>query len=169
VTLQGHGLRTRTQSGPDAWDGEPFEDGVAVRRYRCVSCGAVITVMPAGLLPRTRFRPTAIVLALALWTLSGLASVAVRRRVAPKGMASQESERGWPSLRRWARQAWDWWQLRRPVGGVASGREGVEAVLQRLAARARDGTGELVASAVEGAAVFDGHGVCATPQEAPTS
>jgi len=169
VTLQGHGLRCRTQTGLDALDGQPLDDEVAVRRYRCLSCGAVITVMPAGLLPRTRFRPTAIVLALALWALSGLASAGVRRRVAPEGMGSQEAERGWPSLRRWARQAWDWWRLRRPAGGVVSGREGVEMLLQRLSVRARDGTGGLIADAVEAAAIFDGHGVCATPQEAPTS
>jgi len=170
VTLQGHGLRSRTQTGVDAVDGKPFDDEVAVRRYRCVSCGAVVTVMPAGLLPRTRFRPTAIVLALALWALgAGLASAAVRRRVSATGTVAHEAGRGWSSLRRWARQAWDWWRLRRPVRGLVSGREGVETLLQRLAVRARDGTGDLIADAVEAAAIFDGHGVSATPEVAPTS
>jgi len=169
VALQGHGVRWRTQTGPDAVDGVPFDDEVPTRRYRCLACGAVITVLPAGLLPRTRYRPTAVVLALALWALSGLASVAVRRRMAPQGTPSQEAKRGWPSLRRWARQAWTWWGLRVPASGSASTRERVEALLQRLAARARDGTAELVSAAVEVAAHFDGHGVSATPQEAPTS
>ena len=170
VTLQGHGLRWRTQTGPDAVDGVPFDDEVPTRRYRCASCGAVVTVMPAGLLPRTRYRPPAIVLALALWALgAGLASAAVRRRVSVTGTVAHEAGRGWASLRRWARQAWDWWRLRRPVRGVVAGRDGVEPLLQRLAVRARDGTGDLVASAVEAAAIFDGHGVSTTPEEAPTS
>lgn len=169
VTLQGHGLRWRTQTGPDAVEGVPFDDEVPTRRYLCLGCGAVVTVLPAGLLPRTRYRPTAVVLALALWALSGLASAAVRRRMAPQGTTSQEAERGWPSLWRWARQAWSWWRLRRPVRGVVSAREGVEMLLQRLSVRARDGTGDLIADAVKAATIFDGRGVCATPQEAPTS
>ena len=170
VTVQGHGLRFRTQTGLDALDGQPLDDEVAVRRYRCLACGAVITVMPAGLLPRTRYRPAAIVLALALWVLgAGLASAAVRRRVSAERRDSHEAERGWPSLRRWARQAWDWWRLRRPSHGFATARQGVETLLQRLAARARDSTGELLASAVEAAVKFDGHGVCTTQEVAPTS
>ena len=169
VTLQGHGVRWRTQTGPDAVDGAPFDDEVPVRRFRCRDCGAVVTVMPAGLLPRTRYRPSAVLLALALWALSGLASAAVRRRMAPASLGSQEADRGWPSLRRWARQAWAWWGLRRPTAAGSGGvRERVEALLQRLAAQARDGTGELLASAVEAAEIFDGHGVCATPEVAPT-
>jgi hypothetical protein len=169
VTLQGHGLRFRTQTGLDAVDGEPFDDELATRRYRCRSCGAVVTVVPAGLLPRTRYRPTTIVLALALWALGGFASAAVRRRVSATGTVAHEADRGWASLRRWARRAWDWWRLRRPAGGLVSGREGVEMLLQRLSVRARDGTGDLIADAVEAAALFDGHGVCTTPEEAPTS
>ncbi len=170
VTLQGHGLRVRTQTGLEAADGKPFDSEVLVRRYRCVSCGAVVTVMPAGLLPRTRYRPRAIVLALSLWALgAGLASAAVRERVSATRTMAQEAVRGWASLRRWARQAWDWWRLRRPLRGPVSGREGVETLLQRLAARARDGTGELVADALEAAASFDGHGVSAKPEVVPTS
>ena len=170
VTLQGHGLRCRPQTGLDAADGEPFDDEVMVRRYRCVLCRAVVVVLPAGLLPRLRYRPAAIVLALALWALGpGLASAAVRRRVSSERRDSHEAERGWPSLRRWARQAWDWWRLRRPSSGYATGQGGVEALLQRLAARARDGPGDLVAGAVEAATFFDGHGVSATQEVAPTS
>ena len=44
-----------------------------------------------------------------------------------------------------------------------------EALLQRLAVRVRDGTGDLIADAVEAAANFDGHGVSTTPEEVPTS
>ncbi len=170
VTLQGHGVRWRSQMGPDAVDGAPFDDEVPVRRFRCRDCSAVVTVMPAGLLPRTRYRPSAVLLALALWALGGLASAAVRRRMAPASLGSQESERGWPSLRRWAREAWDWWGLRRQaVGGSGGVRQQVEALLQRLAARARNGTGELLAGAVEAAQSFDGHSVCVTPEVTPTS
>lgn len=168
VTLQGHGIRHRAQSGPDVLDGEPFDDEIPVRRYRCVSCGAVMMVMPAGLLPRIRYRPAAIVIALALWALGGLASAAVRRRVSPTATVAHEANRGWAPLRRWARQAWQWWRLRRPASAGVS-RDAVEALLQRLAARARDGTGGLIASAVEAATFFDGHGVEATQEEAPTS
>jgi hypothetical protein len=170
VTVQGHGLRWRTQTGPDAVDGVPFDDEVPTRRYRCLGCGAVVTVLPVGLLPRTRYRPTAVVLALALWALgTRLASAAVRRRVSATGTVAHEAGRGWASLRRWARRGWDWWRLRRPARGLVSGRAGVEMLLQRLSVRARDGTGDLVSEAVAAAANFDGHGVCATPPEAPTS
>ena len=170
VTLQGHGLRYRPQTGLDVVDGEPFDDEVPVRRYRCLLCRAVVVVMPAGLLPRLRYRPVAVVLALALWVLGpGLASAAVRRRVSSTRTVAHEASRGWPSLWRWARQAWDWWGLRRPSSGYSTGQGGVETLLQRLAARARDGTGELVASAVKAAAQFNGHGVWETQEAVPTS
>jgi len=169
VGLQGHGIRWRPQTGPDAVDGEPFDDEVPTRRYRCLKCGAVIVVLPTGLLPRLRYRPTAVVVALALWARSGLAAAQVRRRVAQKEPASHEAERGWPSLRRWAHRAWDWWGLRRPTEGRGSFEERVEALLQRLASRARDGTTELVEAALQAAQSFDGHSVCATPEVTPTS
>lgn len=169
VVLQGHGIRWRPQTGPDGMGGAPFDDEVPTRRYRCLGCGAVITVQPAGLLPRIQYRPAAVVVALALWARRGLASARVRRRVAPKAAASHEAERGWPSLWRWARQAWDWWGLRRPVERRMAVGERVEALLQRLAARVRDGTTELVEAAVRAATIIDGHGVCAPLEVTPTS
>ncbi len=167
MTLQGHGVRYRTQAGPGQLDGEPFDDVVLVRRYRCRDCSAVVTVMPMGLLPRVRYRPVAIVIGLALWA-AGVASAAVRRQVSPAPTRAAEASRGWASLGRWARRGFSWWKLR-PTGRGTRGRDSVEALLQRLAGRAQEPGRDLVAAAIQAVSLFKGHGLCAPEELAPTT
>ncbi|MBM4319263.1 MAG: hypothetical protein FJ125_04705 [Deltaproteobacteria bacterium] len=87
------------------------------RRYRCVACGAVTVVLPAGVLPRYLYSIPAIILAFFL----------VARRPVGKEMSQAEAydrqgmlrleqprsflEPGyrWRSLGRWARLAETWW------------------------------------------------------------
>lgn len=74
-----------------------------VRRYRCVPCGLVSTVVPQGILARRLYSASAIGLALALWGLVLATAVQVRQRVSPATIVGATAARGWTTLRRWAR------------------------------------------------------------------
>ncbi len=79
---------------------------MALRRYRCLACRAVVLVVPAEVEPRRHFSRPAIALALALWSLSSRSPQEVRRRISDwstTGMTA--AAEGWVSLRRWARAA----------------------------------------------------------------
>ena len=77
---------------------------VALRRYRCVVCRAVIAVVPLEVEPRRHYSRPALALALALWSLSQLPPREVRRRVSPwRITGATAAAEGWTSLRRWAR------------------------------------------------------------------
>lgn len=93
----GHGLRDRQVRGPL----DPGMVGgfviVRVRRFRCLSCGTVISVVPRGVAPRRHFGAGAIGLAIALLA-SGLCTLAVRGRVGGFG-AAEASE--WRTVRDW--------------------------------------------------------------------
>jgi len=108
--LHGHGLRDRQLRGPPDVDAEPTTIVLACRRYRCVGCGAVITVVPRGVAPRKHYGQAAIAMALALWALAGQPAAAVRRRVCAWSVTGAAAT-GWRTLRRWADTA------RRALGG----------------------------------------------------
>ena len=165
----GHGVRHRQQAGPESLDGEPYDDEVPTRRYRCRACRAVIVVLPRGVLPRLRFRPAAVALALGLWALVGWSSGAVRKRVSPSATTATAGYRCWASLRRWLRTAPEWCgsEWGQPVPGSRQVR--VEALFQQLASRCRDGTGTLLGDGVQAASEFHGHGGCAAREAASTS
>ncbi|MCA9539730.1 MAG: hypothetical protein KC620_12625 [Myxococcales bacterium] len=91
-------MRTRDLWGPRAPSAPPTLDEVRVRRFRCVHCFAVCTVVPRGLLRRHLYSAGAIALALSLWSM-GLAAAAVRARVSPWPVRGHT--RGWRSLHRW--------------------------------------------------------------------
>ncbi|WP_437753069.1 hypothetical protein [Sorangium sp. So ce1389] len=76
---------------------------VTVRRYRCLSCGAVLLVVPRGVLGRRAYSAAAIGFALALWGLALATAAEVRRRVCPAKILGQSAVTGWATLRRWAR------------------------------------------------------------------
>ena len=137
---------------------------VTVRRYRCRGCGAVVTVVPRGVAPRLRYRLRAVVWALGRWWQGGSAA-AVRREVSPFAHVGQEARRGWRSLRRWVEM------LGRALGLDAFGppQSRVEGVLQRLAARALEASGELVGNAVEGVTLIDVHRLRRGGPEVPTT
>ena len=159
----GHGVRKRMMLGPPELGSEPEVGVVTTRRYRCTACGAVITVLPRGLLPRLRYGLGAIVLAIGLWWL-GHRATEVRRRVSPFKVVGDEARRGWHSLRRWAHQLAQWVGLRTnrrvyPHLGT---------VLQRLASAALLSSGDLVRDAVAAAAFLDVPRLCADHPETPT-
>lgn len=97
IQLVGHGLRQRQVLGPVEVGGVPAALVVLVRRYLCRVCGAVMTVVPRGVVPGRVYGALAIVVALALWAIQGLASAGIRARVSP-----------WPHVadpRQWAMPA----------------------------------------------------------------
>ena len=137
---------------------------VTVRRFLCRSCGAVVTVVPRGMAPRLRYRLAAIAWALGQWW-EGESAAAVRRVVSPFRCVGEEARRGWRSLRRWVRR------LGEAVGldDVGAPHRRLERLLQQLAARARDGCGELVRDAVAGVVFVDVHRVRRGGPEVPTT
>jgi len=107
--LHGHGVRDRQVRGPLEITAASTTSVIACRRYLCVGCGAVITVVPGGIEPRRHYGRAAICLALALWALGGQPTTVVRERVG--AWPSQEAT-SWRTLRRWATAiasgAWSW-------------------------------------------------------------
>jgi zinc-finger of transposase IS204/IS1001/IS1096/IS1165 len=69
LNLQGHGQRERQVRGPLRPGGKPVQVLLTLRRYRCRSCRATMTVGPLGLWTRLLFSAAAAGLALCLWGL----------------------------------------------------------------------------------------------------
>jgi len=103
IVLHGHGLRVRDQWGPADATAPPSVGEVGCRRYRCQRCGAVLQVVPRGVLRRRLYSAAAVALALALWGVEGFAPAEVRRRVSPWRRVGATAAGSWMSLRRWAR------------------------------------------------------------------
>lgn len=101
--LHGHGLRERHQWGPAEVGAVPGLIAVLARRFRCRPCGAVVTVVPRGVVRRRLYSASAIALALALYGVAGLSPAEVRRRVSPLRIVGTTAAAGWASLRRWSR------------------------------------------------------------------
>ncbi len=100
--LHGHGLRDRQIRGPLDPESAPTWVVIACRRYKCVACGAILTVVPRGVAPRRHYGHAAIAMALALWAIVGEPIAEVRRRVCAWRITDESSTR-WPALERWAR------------------------------------------------------------------
>lgn len=109
VGLHGHGLRDRQIRGPLEITAASTTSVIACRRYLCVGCGAVLTVVPRGIEPRRHYGRAAICLALALWALGGQPTTEVRARV---GAWPSREATSWRALRRWAAAiasgTWSW-------------------------------------------------------------
>lgn len=148
--LHGHGLRERSQLGPAAAGEPPEHATLALRRYQCQHCGAVVVAAPRGLLPRLHYRAVAVALALALWGAQGEAGHRVREQVSPLPSVGNEPMHGWRSLARWARQRQRVWPFMRgsPPG---AGRGAALQAASQLAAKAPVPTGQVVADACAGA------------------
>jgi hypothetical protein len=101
--LHGHGVRERHQWGPAEVGAAAVLIAILARRYRCQPCGAVVVVVPRGILRRRLYSAGAIALALALWSVAELAPAEVRRRVSPFVAVGATAAAGWNSLRRWSR------------------------------------------------------------------
>ena len=140
VVLHGHGVRTRmvvvapvlllvaAVGGDPAQVLECWE-----RRYRCTACGAILVVLPKGVMPRYLYSAAAIVAAFFLVAKQpvgqGLSQAeAYDRQGMLRGATSRAfSDPGyyWPSLKRWAARArcrWTGWSGAGhlgPAGAVA--------------------------------------------------
>lgn len=102
-TLHGHGVRQRQALGPLEPGLRPCEGSIFARRYRCISCGAVLMVVPSGVLLRRRYTAMAIGYAVALFGIAGLSAAEVRRRISIWGVVGAAAAPTWESLRRWLR------------------------------------------------------------------
>jgi hypothetical protein len=100
--IVGHGVRDRQQRGPVAADAAPRVTTILVRRYLCLGCDAIMTVVPREVEPRRHYSRPAIALALARLGLLGETAAAARRAVCAWPMATTP---GWPALRRWVAAA----------------------------------------------------------------
>jgi hypothetical protein len=107
LVIHGHGVRTRDEWGPPDATAPPEVGEVVCRRYHCLACGAVLLVVPCGILRRRLYSAGAIALALALWGVEGLAPGEARARVSPWRIVGNTAAVGWASLRRWARAVRD--------------------------------------------------------------
>jgi hypothetical protein len=98
LRVVGHGLRERQVRGCLEPDGASTMIVIRVRRYRCLACAAVITVVPAGVAVRRHFGAGSLGLAFALFG-HGHSARQVRDRLG--GLGAPEAH-GWVTLRRWA-------------------------------------------------------------------
>jgi hypothetical protein len=96
--LVGHGLRERQLRGPAAADAVPTVVVLLVRRYLCVRCAAVITVVPREVEPRRHYSRPAIALALALFALSAKSAATIRHAISPWRLTATP---GWRTFWRW--------------------------------------------------------------------
>ena len=138
--LHGHGLRQRQLRGPVERWGRPRILVIAVRRYRCQRCAAVITVAPRGVEPGRLFSLPAIALALWLYGARRASPAVVRRAVSPWQVGATAAS-GWAQLRRWVRDV----GAGRLLGGLpAAAGAGPRAIATRvtMALRGRASSGE---------------------------
>jgi hypothetical protein len=96
--LIGHGLRERQLRGPTEVEAAPVIEVVLVRRYRCVRCRALITVVPREVAPRRHYSRPAIALAFALSALCAQSAATIRTAISPWRVTATS---GWTTLRRW--------------------------------------------------------------------
>jgi hypothetical protein len=133
LVIHGHGLLERQVRGVLEVNGEPGVVVVVVRRYACQSCGAVMTVVPAGMLARRQYSGPSIALALHLWLAGGLPDRLVRQQICAWQVRG-DNDRGWAQLYRWGRQAASLFALPRKVASLNSPYEVARGVLSTLRA-----------------------------------
>lgn len=102
--IHGHGLRSRVVLGQLDADGSRGVHEIVVRRYRCLSCGAILVVGPWDLLPRMLYSLVTVVVALACWAL-GSTKASVRAQLGAFAITGDSTKHDWRSLRRWASHA----------------------------------------------------------------
>jgi transposase len=119
LNVHGQGLMQRQVRGVLEIDGEPRVYALAVRRYECQRCGAVMTVVPAGILARRQYSAQAIALSLHLWLAVGLSDRVVRGQMCAWRHRGR-SARGWAQLYRWGRQVASLFSLPRPAAAGSS-------------------------------------------------
>lgn len=148
IVLHGQGFVDRQVRGPLGVEDPPGTVVVAARKFECQACGAVMTVVPAGVLPGRHYSGSAIALALFLWLGEGLADRVVRERVGAWPLVGRGGRRGWTQLYRWTREATRMFALPRPVAVGADARTSARRVIGLL--------GQVAAGANEAARIFAG-------------
>lgn len=136
--LWGHGLRDRQQRGPLEPRGQPVEVVIRARRFLCRPCGAVLLVVPSGVMAGRLFSAAAIGVALLLFGVDGLSMAATRTRVSPWHRVGATAAVSWLSLRRWARaaRAGRLWACVRPAPVRFTARQVAERAARTLSALA---------------------------------
>jgi hypothetical protein len=151
--IVGHGLVERQVLGPQTATGPAEKVLVALRRYRCRACRAILLVGPRGLVVRRWYGGGAIALAFAAYA-RGETGTAVRARTSPSQVVGVSAADRWATLVRWLEAA-----RRGELFGVAGlGERGRRSVAEHvvLALAARAGWvlgGDLAKSAFEGAVI----------------
>ena len=103
LQMHGHGLRERQLRGPLEPGGPPVLIILLLRRYLCLLCGCVATVVPRGVLRGRLFSSSAIALALALFGLEEKTEVETRKKTSPWSIGGVTAADGWLCLHRWVR------------------------------------------------------------------
>lgn len=138
----GHGVRERQIRGPAAPGERPRLSVILVRRFLCLVCDAVMTVVPKGVVAGRLFSGPTMLLGLFLWSQGGKTQHAVRESLNPwLGLRS----RSWRALNRWTRAAWSgqlWGSLSGARPDEESVRELGRKVVEQLWARGRGSSKE---------------------------
>lgn len=110
---------------------------VATRRYLCVACRALITVVPRGVSRWRHYSAAAIGIALALYGVLRDSPRGVRRQVSSWPIVGASAAVGWVTLGRWVAAARRGELFRRLGGAVGqTAREIAEHAARRLTAHA---------------------------------
>lgn len=108
--------------------------GLTLRRYRCIVCGHVMTILPPFLARYFRYTTAAIAMAFWLWTAGGLSASEVRRQVSPWSLRGLCEAHRWRSLGRWLDRLSDLFALPQELG--ESGRDLARRAAHLMSARA---------------------------------
>lgn len=119
------------------------------RRYVCVTCGAVVLVVPADVARRCLYTLSVIAAALAQWSHGGWSALAVRSAFGAFSLLGAAAT-GWPSLVRWARVAERLWPRVGPLP-CSSPRALAHRVSAKLSAFAPVPLGRVLVDCVAGA------------------
>ena len=125
LNLIGHGKRRRQLRGPLEPEGSAQVVEVWVRRLWCRCCEGTMTVWPPRMVPRRYYSGSAMLMALALWSIVGLSAGETRERVNPWRHRGASVE-GWASLRRWVKAAQQGRLWSKELGGAWCGAAGRE-------------------------------------------
>jgi hypothetical protein len=120
IQVHGQGLVVRQVRGVLEAEGEPGVWELAVRRYECQRCGAVMTVVPTEVLARRQYSAPSIAFALYLWVLAGMPDREVRNRLCAWRVGGR-NRRGWAQLYRWCRDVGGLFPLPRAMSVVGGG------------------------------------------------
>jgi hypothetical protein len=154
LILHGQGLQRRQLRGVLDEDGDAGVFELSVRKYECQACGAVMTVVPRGVLPGRLYTGPSIALALWLWLVTGLRDVAVRARVCGWRIAGADGGRGWAQLYRWVRGASRLFELPRPMPASESVRQTAQRIVMTLSGLAPVAITPMSSRVFAGAAIW---------------